>query len=313
MIKLDVEVENSSVSSVTYYVYSESGIQLNLSVCNTTVTVDIPITNTSNLNLALAEELSSEGIDVFNSSDSFFNDICYSYTSENGTDVTLNSRREDYYQENNFCEDGCEYNGINYTTLRVICNCEADALQGNSISNGDETKENLLNELKHLKISSVANAFVSNIKINLIIAKCYKLFFNFGYNIYHNYGFYIIGGLILISLFFFLLFMKNRLKPLMDFLIKYNEIDRSDIIFGNPPIKKKIMLINSDRKNDDNNNNNKNNNSNEKNENSNKNNSNRFGLKKKNFTYEKYNSIVNNDSDNNIEEVSDFNEDTLKY
>ena len=45
------------------------------------------------------------GIDLFNPYSDFLNDICFKFTSEKGTDVTLESRVEDYYQNITFCDD----------------------------------------------------------------------------------------------------------------------------------------------------------------------------------------------------------------
>ena len=52
--------------------------------------------------------------------DPFFNDICFEYTSENGKDVTLEDRRKEYYQNVSFCEEGCEYQGVNLETQEAI-------------------------------------------------------------------------------------------------------------------------------------------------------------------------------------------------
>ena len=57
------------------------------------------------------------GIDLFDPYNDFFNDICFKFTSEKGTDVTLDSRVEDYYQNITFCDDkkSSHYLSYNYS------------------------------------------------------------------------------------------------------------------------------------------------------------------------------------------------------
>ena len=47
------------------------------------------------LDIQSAMSLSEQGIDVFNSKDKFFNDICYPYESIDGKDIIINDRRKD--------------------------------------------------------------------------------------------------------------------------------------------------------------------------------------------------------------------------
>ena len=63
------------------------------------------------------------GIDVFNTSDSFFNDVCFQFYDENKNDVILSQRREFIFQNVSLCEEGCDYNGINFDTSSLNCNC----------------------------------------------------------------------------------------------------------------------------------------------------------------------------------------------
>ena len=48
---------------------------------------------------------------MYNSSDPFYNDICFKFSSEvNGKDVTLKDRRNEYYVNITFCENLFNYN-----------------------------------------------------------------------------------------------------------------------------------------------------------------------------------------------------------
>ena len=123
-------------NKVSYLIYnSETGEKIDLSICEKII-VNIPLDQYDNIDIESAEKFASEGIDVFDIEDPFFNDICFSYESEYGTDVTLSDRVENYYQNVSFCDENCNYEGVNYTTNEAICSCnvEEDFL-GNLLDN----------------------------------------------------------------------------------------------------------------------------------------------------------------------------------
>ena len=66
-------------------------------------------------------------IDLFDPHSDFLNDICFIFTSEYGTDVTLESRLEDYYQNISLCDENSSshYMEFNYSetekTLTYRC------------------------------------------------------------------------------------------------------------------------------------------------------------------------------------------------
>ena len=65
-------------------------------------------------------------IDLTNISDPFYNDICFLFTSDLGTDVTLNDRRNEYYLGSSVCENNCEIiKTINKdSNPRSLCKCD---------------------------------------------------------------------------------------------------------------------------------------------------------------------------------------------
>ena len=65
-------------------------------------------------------------IDLTNKSDPFFNDICFLFTSDFGTDMTLNDRRNEYYLGSSVCEDNCEIIKTidKNSNPRALCNCD---------------------------------------------------------------------------------------------------------------------------------------------------------------------------------------------
>ena len=145
-------------------------------------------------------------IDVFDKEDSFFNDICYPFKTKYNSDATLENRRNNYYQNVNFCGDYCIYNKINYDLMNANCLCNSSLL--NTETNVE--KKYLLNN---------KNIFKKGLpKTNLILIKCINLVFD-SEIIKTNIGF--ISHIILLSFesIVFLIFFKNGLKPIKNFIL----------------------------------------------------------------------------------------------
>ena len=79
------------------------------------------------------------GVDIYNAGDSFFNDICFAYSTENDTDVILKDRRKDIFENVSFCPEGSVYKGIDFETNQA--KCEVDPSDDSSLSFNDFTKD----------------------------------------------------------------------------------------------------------------------------------------------------------------------------
>ena len=105
ILKIDVNQEGLKIPKIEYEVYyplfGDSLIKLNLTVCkNSKIDLSIPIVIT-------------ESLDKVNQSSGYYNDICYTYTSEDGTDISLSDRKEEFINNNlTVCEEDCDF--INY-------------------------------------------------------------------------------------------------------------------------------------------------------------------------------------------------------
>ena len=117
-------------------------------------------------------------IDLFNPYSDFLNDICFKFTSEKGTDVPLESRVEDYYQNITFCDDkeNSHYISYNYSDSKktITYRCAFGFYK-----NSDEKSsylDTIDNELKSF-------GTVSNIKV----ITCFRQFLNLR-DLIKNYG-----------------------------------------------------------------------------------------------------------------------------
>lgn len=89
--------------------------------------------------------------------------MCFSYTTENGTDIVIKKRQKEFKENNiSLCESNCDYTNYNFTTKKAISEWN-DKNSFNSISDIKNNKDKLMYSFMDLK-----NA------INLEIMKCYK-------------------------------------------------------------------------------------------------------------------------------------------
>ena len=140
------------------------------------------------------------GIDLFDPYSPFFNDICFKFTSEQNTDVTLDSRVEDYYQNITFCDDkqNSHYLAYNYTNTTIIYRCAFGFYQNEKDKSG--YLDVIDTELKNF-------VSVSNFKV----ITCYKQFLNLR-DIIVNYGGMICIIVLFIQIICFLLFCFLGIK-----------------------------------------------------------------------------------------------------
>ena len=110
-IIIEIKKQNSLTNRVEYSIFHGKN-KLNLSLCdNDIIEINYNISNSSLLNLEMISKYAENGIDVLNSKDRFFNDICFPY-SENNSDIILKDRLSTIYQNFSKCDDNCDYDKI---------------------------------------------------------------------------------------------------------------------------------------------------------------------------------------------------------
>ena len=194
--KTDIKSSDLSSTYVLYEVYDSSLNKLNLDVCSETqISINVPVTLDESLD-SLAKSLSDSGYNLFNENDSFYNDICSTYTNENGTDMLLSDRKSDIYsstQNQSICQISCELESYNATSKKAKCNCDVSTTSTITSLNIDS-----LFSKKEI-VKSFYNTLANS---NFQVMKCYKLILDFSL-IFKNYGEIIMT----ILTFFFLLMM----------------------------------------------------------------------------------------------------------
>ena len=157
--KIDIIMEGMKALKVEYDIYAKlfgkNLIKLNLTVCGQSkILVPIPIVLSGNL-------------DIFNSSSKYYNDICYTTTSEDGTDILLKDRQKEFIDKDKIiCQEDCDFSEYNYDTLEAKCSCQVKE-SSKSFVDMNINKNKLLENFKN--INNIAN---------FNILSCYKKLFN---------------------------------------------------------------------------------------------------------------------------------------
>ena len=232
--KVDEFTTASVTPSVKYTIYDSNKNKLDYSVCDK-ISVSYPILDTVSINYEKAESMASSGIDIYNKENEFFNNICFPYQVE-GQDITIKDRIKDIYTEVSFCEEGCQYDGIDYKTSKAKCSC---GKENKATKERDDSKNSYLTKLQD--------------NTNIILFQCYMLIKD-GSKLQNNIGFYF-SGIIAISeiiILCFLFFMGindiifQKLST-FDIPIICESTETSTIITTNHPINApyQVTIINN--------------------------------------------------------------------
>ena len=200
---------------VEFEVYNPFNLSknLDLSICkNCPIRIKTPFILNENQFIKY-QNAKKQGYDIFNPNDTFYNDVCTPFDNENYTDVIINDRKSDYYENINFCESNCQYQGIITEERKVKCSCEA------------KTEMNLKDYLEsiHFEPNKLKDDFFDVSKnSNLKVLKCYKLVLNFD-NLKRNIGFYLLLSLsfgFLFSIIYTIFILNKRILNIISIIFK---------------------------------------------------------------------------------------------
>ena len=210
ILQLDSPSSKKVSNEISFALYFSNLTQIDISYCNNTKIKITSSVNTSLINnFDKAKSIyDSNGYDIFNINDAFYTDDCSSYTSENGTDLTLKDRRNIYFEEINFCDDGCIYESYNFELNVVNCICE-----------------NITNSINHTSFSlnTFFKKFINVFKeSNIKLVKCYNSVFDID-KLRKNVGSYVMIGLFGFELIILFLYCESGListNEIYEMLIK---------------------------------------------------------------------------------------------
>ena len=199
-------------------IYDYLGRKLELSVCEEDIKILMNLENVKEIDIQTSEEYAKQGIDVFNAKDKFFNNLCHNYDNKDEIDIIIDDRRSDIYKNVSFCQDGCNYIGVDYDLKAANCECNTNINQNNEKNNSNNKGEEEV-----LNFDSIKKSFISNLlDFNIEVIYCYNLVFNSKILI-KNIGFYCMSFLFVLQLIIFCIFLIKKLNPIKDFMIKCKE------------------------------------------------------------------------------------------
>ena len=128
--------------------------------------LDITYCKDELINFNIPVSIDEDNVFKYDPNSDYYNNECTSHTSENGTDIVLNDRQNEFNKNNmSLCENSCEFAGYEKETKKAICECEIryQQLSISEIANDNEI---------------FYNNFSSNNKSsNTITMKCYYTLF----------------------------------------------------------------------------------------------------------------------------------------
>ena len=267
IFKIDYYKEGSYAPIVEYEVYnSQTKEKLELSSICSDINIDIELPISINENDLVKYDYLSK----------YYTDACYTYTTQQGTDITLKDRKNEFINNNmSLCQINCTFGGYNSTSKKVICECQV------------KSELSLISEISSFKDKLLDLFPIIKQKTNIF--KCTDLFFS-KEGFQNNIGSYINLGIMILNIILTIII-----------ILKGNNIIQNEI--------NKILKINNDVNNknttyNDNNNNNNYNNYN------NYNNQNENNDKDNNDNYNKNNNMDNNqnkDENNNDNDIGNGN------
>ena len=243
VFKSDIKNEDLSSTVVQYEIYHPvTKKKLNLDSCkDVKIVVNVPV-NLDKNTISLYDSLSESGYNLFDSEDSFYNDICATFTSENGTDMLLEDRKKEIYSSSgniSMCQEGCNFESYNKTTKKAKCNCDVQS----------ESTETDLEKINFDK-EKMGTSFLTTLKnSNFFVMKCYKLVIDFS-NIIKNKGRIIMSVILIfdIAIIFVYIFKdRNGISKLIKSII--NNKKKNEEKFGTPGKEKEQKEKNNKNKN----------------------------------------------------------------
>ena len=242
-------------------VFDKSGRKLNLSVCKEDIKIMKYLGDIEEIDLQSANDFANRGIDVFNASEEFFNNLCHKYNNTDEKDIIIDDRRTDIYQNVSFCQKGCSYTGINYTLSSANCICDSNVIEKDLFNDYNITENNDKEESEN-KFKYIAKSFIANLMdFNINVIYCYNLIIDLQI-LKSNVGFYSMAALLFSQIVFLFIYIFQKLKSLKNFMVTFdinknitkdntiNKDDKNEIksnVASFPPPKTKKLKSNKEK------------------------------------------------------------------
>ena len=228
IFKIDYFTEGSLIPIIGYDVFHPlNKSKLDLNYCkNELVNFNIPVS------------IDEDNLFKYDPNSEYYTDKCLPYTTENGTDIILNDRHDEYNNNNmSICENNCTFIKYENNAKQSICDCKV------------KSKQLVISELMNQTDILTHNFENEGTTTNLISMKCYYTLFS-KEGLYKNIENYILLSFTIFFAVSGILFHKcgyNLIEEDIKTIVKSKNENKKNI-------KKDIMNIetieiNSDKKN----------------------------------------------------------------
>ena len=193
------------------------------------INIDVPVTLNDNIQ-TLFQSSNESGYNILNENDTFYQDICSTYTSTDGTDILLSDRKKDIYsyvKNLSMCQDGFELLSYNQITKKAKFDCLIE-------ENSDDLKD--LDIENYFSPKQIQNSFYNTLtNSNFRILKCFKLLLTFKFK--ENKGEIIMTSVLLIFIILLIIFCftgPSKIQTLISniiqrILIKQNNSNKNEL------------------------------------------------------------------------------------
>ena len=118
ILRIDTNQTGMKIPIIEYEIYyplnDTNLVKLNLSICQN-----------DKIDLYFSVEIDDDNLDKYDTNSDYYNDICYITTSDKGTDITLDDRKNEYVDKNlSLCGEGCELVEYERENNKSKCNCD---------------------------------------------------------------------------------------------------------------------------------------------------------------------------------------------
>ena len=211
VFKIDVKSEDLSKTYVLYEIFNPITLKrIDMESCkNIPIGINVPFNldeNTKNI----FYNLNQSGYNLFDLNDTFYNDICSTYTTEYGTDLTLIDRKDliyDKFGNISMCQVNCTFKFYDINNEKAKCDCHVQI---------EETIKNI--DTNNFGVSELVDDFYKTLKnSNFLVMKCFKLVFS-KKGQKNNIGSYLVSVITFIFIIFIFIYIFNGNKKIDSFI-----------------------------------------------------------------------------------------------
>ena len=221
IFKIEYNMKGLLIPVIGYEVYHPLNYsQLDLNYCNDIL---------AKINIPVVIEEDKEFL--YDPNSDYYNDDCYAYTTQNGTDIILNDRKNEYIDNNlSLCENNCTFNGYDSNKKKALCECQL------------KVQINLISEIiKDENLLSNSFTINDNNKINVGTMKCVSLLFSKN-GLLTNIGSYILIFSILFFGISIIIFYKcgyQMIESNIEHILEMKKKKKTDLVIYDFKQKKK--------------------------------------------------------------------------